>query len=72
MRALLLSCVLLGSCIDASTTTTTSAFVDEIEDDDARIILDGDIDHVYTIPRDILPEEVREGATVRIIIEASR
>ena len=53
--------------IPAPRPTLTRAFVDEIEDDDARVLLDSD-SHVYTMPLNILPEGTHEGSTVWISI----
>jgi hypothetical protein len=53
--------------IPASRPTLTRAFIDEIEDDDARVLLDND-SHVYTMPLDILPEGTHEGSIVWISI----
>jgi hypothetical protein len=37
---------------------TTTVFIDEIDDDSARLLL---AEHSFTVPRTLLPEDAREG-----------
>lgn len=57
---------------DADTATATrytvsNAFVDEIEDGEARVLIDGD-SHPYVMPLDMFPVETHEGSRVWIVI----
>jgi len=44
---------------------TTVIFVDEIEDDSARLLLD---ERSFTVPRSLLPEDAREGQWLRLSV----
>jgi hypothetical protein len=47
--------------------TTSALFIDEIEDDDAWVLIDAD-DHRYKLPVDMLPLGTAEGQTLWITI----
>ena len=47
------------------TAKTTTLFIDEIDDDSARLLL---AERSFTVPRTLLPEDAREGEWVIISI----